>query len=79
VSLQTRAPGTTTWLAAGTMAFGTTSGTYTKVLTLTADAQVRAVFRTPTDEGLSGSTSAVVTIDVGICRITCPSSTERTR
>ena len=65
VTLQTRAPGTTTWLAAGTMATGTTSGTYTKALTLTADIQVRAVFKTPTDEGLTGGTSPTVTIDVG--------------
>lgn len=76
VVLQTRAPGTTTWLAAGTMSTGATSGTYTRTLTLTADAQVRAVFKTPTDEGLTGSTSTAVTIDVGACRTLCSSGAE---
>ena len=73
VALQTRAPGTTTWFAAGTMAPGTSSGTYTKTLTPTADLQVRAVFKTPSDEGLTGSTSTTLTIDVGACRTICPS------
>jgi hypothetical protein len=76
VVLQTRAPGTTTWLSAGTMATGSTSGTYTRSLTLSADIQVRAVFKTPTDEGLTGRTSAAATIDVGACRTLCPSSVE---
>ena len=73
VSLQTRAPGAATWLAAGTMAVGSASGTYTKTLTLTSDLQVRAVFRTPSDEGLSASTSASLIIDVGPCKVApCP-------
>lgn len=76
VSLQTRAPGATTWLAAGTMAYGPTSGTYTRALTLTSDVQVRAVFRTPSDEGLMASTSTAVTIDVGPCKVApCPQTT----
>ena len=75
VTLQTRAPGSATWLSAGTLATGTTSGTYTKTLTLTADLQVRAVFKTPTGEGLTGDTSSVLTIDVGACRTLCQSST----
>jgi len=75
VALQTRAPGTTTWLAAGTMSPGPSSGTYTKALTLTADIQVRAVFKAPADEGLTGSTSSAATIDVGACRTLCSSST----
>ena len=79
VTLQTRAPGTATWFAAGTMAPGSTSGTYTRALTPTADLQVRAVFKTPTDEGLAGDTSAAVTIDVGACRTLCQSSTEAQR
>lgn len=75
VTLQARAPGTTTWLPAGTMTVGTASGTYTKTLQLTADIQVRAVFRAPTDEGLRASTSPTATIDVGTCRIApCPQS-----
>jgi hypothetical protein len=73
VSLQTRAPGAATWLAAGTMGLGSTSGTYTKTLTLSSDVQVRAVFRTPSDEGLRASTSAALIIDVGPCKVApCP-------
>ncbi len=77
VTLQTRAPGTTTWLTAGAMTAGATSGTYTRALKLTVDAQVRAVFKAPTDEGLEASTSATVTIAVGGCRIApCPLAAE---
>ena len=79
VTLQTRGTGATTWLSAGTLAPGTTSGTYTKSLTLTSDIQLRAVFRTPTDEGLTGDVSPIMTIDVGACRTLCPSSTGATR
>ena len=43
------------------------------------DIQVRAVFKTPTDEGLNGDTSPTATIDVGPCRTLCPSSLERDR
>jgi hypothetical protein len=75
VTLQTRAPGATTWLSAGTMTAGSTSGTYVKSVTLTADIQARAVFKAPTDEGLGGSTSSVATIDVGACKVApCPMS-----
>ncbi len=77
VSLQTKGLGSTTWLTTGTMATGTTSGTYTRSLTMRADTQVRAVFKTPTDEGLTGSTSAAITIDVGACQSFCPLSAER--
>ena len=73
VTLQTRAPGSATWLSAGTMTAGTTAGTYAKTLTLTADVEARAVYRAPTDEGLSASTSPTATIDVGTCRVApCP-------
>ena len=55
------------------MAAGSSSGTYTKTLTLRADLQVRAVFTTPTDEGLTGSASGAAAIIVGPCRIApCP-------
>lgn len=78
VTLQARSPGTSTWLTVGTMAVGSSSGTYTRALALTADIQLRATFKTPTDEGLRASTSATATIDVGACRTApCPSSPER--
>ena len=79
VSLQTRAPGTATWMAAGTLATGSTSGTYTRTLTLTKDIQVRAVFKAPTDEGLNADISPTLTVEVGPCRTLCPSSVERDR
>ena len=69
VTLQTRSLGSTVWLSAGTMATGTSSGTYAKTLSVTADLQVRAVFVTPTDEGLIGSTSGAAMIYVGACSI----------
>lgn len=75
VTLQARAPGSSAWLSAGTMSIGTTSGTYTKALKLTADIQLRAVFKAPADEGLGASTSSTATIDVGACQIApCPLS-----
>jgi hypothetical protein len=77
VTLQARAPGTTTWLSAGTMTVGSSSGTYTKTLTLTADIQLRATFKAPTDEGLGAATSAIAWVDVGPCHLAmCPSSVE---
>ena len=74
VSLQTRAPGATTWLAAGTMAAGS------DVRDVHEDAHAdRRTSRsgpcssTPTDEGLPASTSSAVIIDVGPCKVApCP-------
>ena len=75
VTLQTRAPGSSAWLAAGTMAAGNSSGTYSKTLTVTADLQVRAVFNAPADEGLAASVSGAAVVDVAACRVApCPQS-----
>lgn len=65
VTLQRRPSGTTSWTTVGTMANGSTSGTYTYSLALTARTDFRAVFTKPTDEGLLGSTSTVFTVSVG--------------
>ena len=75
VTLQTRAPGSSAWLAAGTMAAGNSSGTYSKTLTVTAELQVRAVFNAPADEGLAASVSSAAVVDVAACRVApCPQS-----
>lgn len=65
VVLQRRPSGATTWTTVGTMSNGPTSGTYTQTLSLTARTDFRAVFATPSGEGLLGSTSPSVTVSVG--------------
>ena len=65
VTLQRRPTGTTSWTTVGTMANGTSSGTYTYALSLTARTDFRAIFSKPADEGLLGSTSTSVTVSVG--------------
>lgn len=74
VVLQRRAAGTTTWAAVATMATGPTPGTYVSTVSVTAKADWRAVFATPATEGLTGSTSAVVTVSPTACVGTCPSA-----
>ncbi|MEO5885477.1 MAG: hypothetical protein ABIQ58_08190 [Candidatus Limnocylindrales bacterium] len=73
VKLQRRPPGTSTWTTVATMTAGATVGTYSTSLKLQTDAEFRAVFATPTNEGLIGDTSPVVTVDVAGCTTApCP-------
>jgi hypothetical protein len=65
VTLQRRPAGTTTWTTVGTMANGSSSGTYTTSISLTARTEFRAVFAKPADEGLLAATSPIVTVAVG--------------
>ena len=65
VTLQRRPAGSTTWTTVGTMANGSTSGTYTTALSLTAPTEFRALFAKPAGEGLLASTSSIVTVSVG--------------
>ncbi len=67
VKLQRRPPGSTTWTTVGTMAPGASIATYVLGVKLLTDAQFRAVFSTPTSEGLNGDTSQTVTVSVGAC------------
>ena len=61
-------------MTVGTMAVGS-SGTYSLVIMLLASTEFRAVFKTPTDEGLNGDTSPVVTVPVPDCTTPpCPLS-----
>jgi hypothetical protein len=74
VTLQRRPRGTTTWITVGSMAVGS-SGTYSLVILLLASTEFRAVFKTPTDEGLNGDTSPVVVVPVPDCATPpCPLS-----
>jgi len=66
VTLQRRAPGATTWVTVGTMPAGTTAGTYVLGQRPGADTDYRAVFKTPTDEGINGDTSPTVRVDVNV-------------
>ena len=64
VMLQRRPPAGS-WVTVGAMSYGSTSGTYTSTLHLKARTEFRAVFATPSDEGLRGVTSPTVTVAVG--------------
>jgi hypothetical protein len=62
VTLQQRATGTSTWASVGTMAVGLVGGTYVTTLSPRADADYRAVFGTPSNEGINGDTSPTVSV-----------------
>jgi hypothetical protein len=66
VTLQRRAPGTTTWIAVGTMTVRG-SGTYSLAIALQSPTEFRASFKTPSNEGLNGDTSPAVTVAVSGC------------
>ncbi len=72
VTLQRRAPGTQAWTTVGTMSVGSPAGTYTSTQKLVSDTEYRATFKTPTNEGLSGSSSPVIRIAVSACRTLAP-------
>jgi hypothetical protein len=75
VTLQYRPVGGSTWLALGSMPAGATAGTYSLSQSQTSDREYRAVFAAPSDEGIGGSTSGVVTVRVGACTAApCPLS-----
>ena len=76
VVVQRRWPGSTTWSSIATMEPSGT-GTYTYGGALSATADWRAVFRTPSTEGLNGSVSSAVRVTVAPCsdRV-CPAGAE---
>jgi hypothetical protein len=67
IKLQRRPPGGTTWTTIATMPYTTPTGTYAIALRLYGSAEFRAVFSTPTNEGLRGDSSPVVSVVVGSC------------
>ena len=64
INIQRRAIGSSTWSAVGSMAVLDDTGRYTKTLTVTDSFDYRAVFSSPANEGLEGTTSLVVRINV---------------
>src|SRR3954454_13564923 len=67
VTLQRRAPGTTTWTTVGSMPAGSSAGTYVLAQRPGSTTEYRAVFKTPSDEGINGDSSGVVKVTVAAC------------
>jgi hypothetical protein len=67
VTLQRRAVGATTWIAVGTMPTGAASGTYVLAQRPGVDTEYRAVFATPSNEGINGDSSPAVRVAVIGC------------
>lgn len=67
VTLQRRAPGATTWTTIGPMSAGSTTGTYLLSQRPGATTEYRAVFATPSNEGINGNSSPAVRVSVGSC------------
>jgi hypothetical protein len=67
VTLQQRPFGSTAWTTIATMTSGSPIGTYTASVALYATAEYRAVFSTPTSEGLRGDTSPTMSVSVTPC------------
>ena len=77
VRLQRRPPGTSTWTTVATMTPTSPTGSYVYAMRLYSSAEFRAVFSTPTNEGLRGDASLAVSVTVGSCTSApCPLSTE---
>lgn len=74
VLLQRRIVGATSWTTIATMTPSTTTaGTYATTVSPTATYEWRASFTTPTNEGLTGSSSSVIKVTVsGGCVSGCP-------
>jgi hypothetical protein len=78
VRLQRRPPGTTTWTNFASMTPTSPTGSYVFSTQLYSSAEFRAVFSTPTNEGLRGDSSPTVAVSVGSCTSApCPLSTGR--
>ena len=76
VRLQRRAPGTSTWTTVANMTPTSPTGSYVYSLRLNSSTEFRAVFSTPTTEGLRGDVSPVTSVSVGSCSTApCPLST----
>jgi hypothetical protein len=78
VRLQRRAPGTSTWANFAIMSPTSPTGSYVTTTRLYSSAEFRAVFTTPSNEGLRADGSPAATVTVGSCTSPpCPLSTER--
>jgi hypothetical protein len=67
VTLQKRALGATTWTTVATMPAGTVSGTYVYRDRILASVDYRAVFSTPSDEGINGDASSALRVAMTAC------------
>ena len=65
VTLQRRTVGAASWTTVGSMGTGPSAGTYVANQTLSVGMEYRAVFATPSGEGLVGATSPTVRVSVG--------------
>jgi hypothetical protein len=75
VKLQRRAVGATTWATIATMGHTGTAGTYAANTTVSTSYEYRAVFSTPSSEGLNGDTSPTARVTTDGCGTTaCPQS-----
>lgn len=73
VKLQRRAVGATTWSTIATMAHTGTAGTYSASATVSGTFDYRAVYSTPSGEGLNGDTSPTVRVTMSGCGTSaCP-------
>lgn len=64
VTLQRRAPGTSTWWTVGTMPYTSPSGSYALSVSVRGPTDYRAVFSKPADEGLRAAISPTVRVNV---------------
>jgi hypothetical protein len=71
IRLQRRAIGSSTWANVATLTSTSPTGTYVGSIHEYATADYRAVFSTPTNEGLRGDTSPTVRVTVN-CPLSCP-------
>lgn len=62
VKLQRRTPGTTAWTSVLTLAAGSSAGTYSGSLVVSAASEFRTLFSAPAGEGLDADGSAVITV-----------------
>ena len=67
VTLQRRAAGASSWTSMGPIPPGVALGTYVTTQTPTVDMEYRAVFATPSVEGLNGDTSPIVRVAIAAC------------
>jgi hypothetical protein len=65
VTLQRRTVGATSWTTVGSMGSGAAAGTYLASQSPSVDTEYRAVFATPSGDGLVGDTSPTVRVLIG--------------
>ena len=75
VRLQRRTAGSTTWSSLATMTPTGSAGTYAATTTISTTFEYRAVYSTPSAEGLNGDTSPTVKVTMSGCgTLACPQS-----